>query len=103
MSKHTPGPWIVDEEKASVWRVADSSHSRNEICEVDRHSYYSPVKDEEARANLDLILAAPDLLSALESVCEECRHNPKVYGSEGKCLKGDPCEIDQAIKKARNE
>jgi hypothetical protein len=55
VSKHTPGPWnrkgnaIVDREDFTVLRG-------------------TTFQDEEARANLDLAAAAPDLLAACETM-----------------------------------
>jgi hypothetical protein len=62
--KHTPGPWEVLETRGSRVRIAVIGPDM-EICKrQERHGYVQT----EARANAQLIAAAPDLLYALRLV-----------------------------------
>ena len=72
MSKHTPGPWSVphfaDENStcACSYVYSDSQRGFGAIATVQfggEHESY-----ETAKANANLIAAAPDLLDALEKV-----------------------------------
>lgn len=70
MSKHTPGPWKVTGSASGGISVdaKDPADNRGfELCEVwgvdcDRDA----LKDGRAKANANLIAAAPDLLEACE-------------------------------------
>jgi hypothetical protein len=88
MSKHTPGPWIVD-ALGNVW-ASDTNVwvSDTKICEMSKQ----PIQDfayrvknvDEHEANARLIAAAPELLAALR-ICEGnisslAAAHPKVYG-----------------------
>ncbi len=80
MPDFTPGPWEDDMDY-----VVDSQH--NIICAVE--SFHR--RWEEARANANLIKAAPDMYRALKSWCkgceEECVHCPNYHAitrAEGK-------------------
>ncbi|QDP55725.1 MAG: hypothetical protein Tp138OMZ00d2C19078241_57 [Prokaryotic dsDNA virus sp.] len=69
MSKHTPGPWVVEEERR--YPIDITTESGRVICEVDCDSVWNEfnetVRDptEEQLANANLIAAAPKLLEAL--------------------------------------
>lgn len=58
MSKHTPGPWLVD----GVEIRATDSHESESICEM------SPGFSD---ADASLIAATPDLLKALEAAVSD--------------------------------
>ena len=68
MTKHTPGPWILDEESIDlldfelethrIWINADGMHI----------GYVDGPRTEERKANARLIAAAPDLLEALKEI-----------------------------------
>ena len=60
MSKHTPGPWEVLEDKSMISVVTECA----EICDIVHD--VRPVS--ENLANARLIAAAPEMLEALESV-----------------------------------
>ena len=69
MSKHTPGPWVVDPANPNL--VARDGDVYEYICEVSpsvfsnsTHSY-----DQEC-ANARLIAVAPELLEALKELME---------------------------------
>jgi len=62
MSKHTPGPWTIEESEL-MGRDIVSAGNMALICT----QVYSP---DDAR----LIAAAPELLAALQAVAEQTRH-----------------------------
>jgi len=71
-SKHTPGPWAMDEDKygeeIDVYPLKDGPPPMGrwaEICTVKDYE-----SQDEMRANARLIAAAPDLLEALKLACE---------------------------------
>lgn len=64
-TKHTPGPWTIDESANYASVYADQSDVL--ICDFNTSCGVSP----QERANLDLIAAAPELLKALE-YAQEC-------------------------------
>lgn len=79
MSKHTPGPWVLDTIPTSVGichrigpfppRRPDDVKVRHACLYADYPSASNPA-DEELEANARLIAAAPELLEALQ-VCIE--------------------------------
>ena len=60
MSKHTPGPWKVEAERAYIQIVPADNVA---ICELRRKG-----NTELEMANAKLIAAAPDMLAALERI-----------------------------------
>ena len=70
MSKSTPGPWKLKDEKTdedlteySVYRERSHQYGYDtHICQITRQCH-------EDEANARLIAAAPDMLEALKSVC----------------------------------
>ncbi|MFP7813435.1 hypothetical protein [Pseudomonas aeruginosa] len=74
MSKHTPGPWVLDTIPTSVGichrigpfppRHPDDVTVRHACLYADYPSASNPA-DEELEANARLIVAAPELLDAL--------------------------------------
>jgi len=75
--KHTPGPWILDEEcdglvLAMGSRIENPSsyQTHHEIELYEEYSYddFEREQREEAFANARLIAAAPDLLAACEKI-----------------------------------
>jgi hypothetical protein len=67
MSKHTPGPWMVDYLDKAGQRVVRNEHI--EICTCWHHSVLSIEREMEANARL--IAAAPALLAALTKATRE--------------------------------
>ena len=75
MSKHTPGPWSIDNPKkghvcisapeSRFWDLAKVVWQNDCDAELGQ-----PSPQEEANARL--IAAAPELLEALESLLDEC-------------------------------
>ena len=71
MTKHTPGPWMVEsdgKEDATVTAFTAVHHNPVYICRVYGEGVLARAGDstEERAANAALIAAAPDLLAALE-------------------------------------
>ncbi len=72
-SKHTSGPWMTlpDEADKPYVRIRGSvAGSRFKIANVLKPIYKDPPEweEEETRANVRLIEAAPDLLAAVEGL-----------------------------------
>jgi hypothetical protein len=67
MTAHTPGPWfsgfVMGTDNLAIVGDRDSV-----VCEFDRGW---PEKGSSLRADMDLIVAAPDLLKALIRLAEE--------------------------------
>lgn len=66
MSRHTPGPWLVNRDRPTDVITAPYAKFAPSVATVD----IGPSDKEEIDANGRLIAAAPDLLEALEQ-CEE--------------------------------
>lgn len=71
-TKHTPGPWIVDDVEGCIAIAADSD---GEVLAylAQPHQQTNPRSTEEAEANASLIVAAPELLEALSQAIEALR------------------------------
>ena len=69
MSKHTPGPWVVDEANTNlVARLVDGVYEY--VCAVEPSSFSTrEYNNEQEEADARLIAAAPELLEALQA-CE---------------------------------
>jgi hypothetical protein len=98
-SKHTPGPWewvglgIDGPNHETVFRATDDERP------FGMHSAVLEMNNEEY--NKPLILAAPDLLEALEDVLE-CWKLGAAYDRR-KEHDGAPARARAAIRKARGE
>lgn len=67
MSKHTPGPWHVQDDHGKRW--IETNGNDDTIAEIHRRTSKGSVYScKEAAANSRLIAAAPDLLVALEGL-----------------------------------
>ena len=74
MSKHTPGPWEIEEHYHSGYRwISGPKHSQ--LAQVVWCMSYED-RSPECEANAHLIAAAPELLEALENLL-------KVHEGEG--------------------
>ena len=69
MSKSTPGPWQVENQRQKRIVGADSYQV---IAYTARFSKYNNIPGEEASANAQLIAAAPDLLKATQAAWHLC-------------------------------
>jgi hypothetical protein len=94
MSKHAPGPWMIDGND-----ISPEAHLELSICcmqpaDFDASNAKSWVYGDATKANARLIAAAPDLLEALEACLD--------YGS----LTGAEWVLEKAraaIARARGE
>jgi hypothetical protein len=85
VSKHTPGPWEVEEQNWCGHR--DCPHGHTEVLVngpdgLPLHRWQADYGLELARANARLIAAAPDLLAAL-SACEIAMDTAAYSGLHG--------------------
>ena len=69
MSEHTPGPWLLNEQKTSVWK---GEHI------VAAITIGRAVSIADAR----LISAAPELLEALQALIAEYEPNLKAFATD---------------------
>jgi len=90
MSKHTPGPWVLDAGISSNVVLIDSKATNGAVGEI---------VDCRNRADAVLIAAAPDLYDALENVREQLLQLPKSLGYDITAI----TVIDAALAKARGE
>lgn len=95
MSKHTKGPWRLitnasqDDGHSNVMIVHDHYDKPKAICEIYPafwHKSYQGIedqngfeKDTDQRANAHLLLAAPDMLEALEEIYATCEFSDAGY------------------------
>jgi len=63
MSKHTPGPWTVEEHEDGLW-IRNAACGRSAVIPFGG----TPLERSEEIADANLIAAAPDLLEALEKI-----------------------------------
>ncbi len=68
MSKHTPGPWYLDEVSADDWQVNSDLHDHC-LFQITPTIGVESLTDED-KANAQLITAAPELLEALRALME---------------------------------
>ena len=97
-TKHTPGPWINIAEDESGYPVISGPDDTN-IAQILCPLSASKGKDvgellEEVIDNKNLIIAAPDMLAALEDAREALNKPPFINSQTLKC-------IDAAIAKAK--
>jgi predicted mannosyl-3-phosphoglycerate phosphatase (HAD superfamily) len=64
-TKHTPGPWWVDDMACSARAVANRAATYPSGLSTDEKTAHMAAIDAESAANAALIAAAPELLSAL--------------------------------------
>jgi len=69
--KHTPGPWESGNGTTSIY----GSDGK----EVARRIWHGPQDDERSLANARLIAAAPELLAALQYLCEVSHTDPRGF------------------------
>lgn len=92
MSKHTPGPWEIEEESEGH-SITNRAFTGDEWCIAEVYG-----KTDTSIANANLIAAAPDLLEALLGVERLCAASGYI-GVNGQYLK----IVRAAIAKARGE
>jgi hypothetical protein len=92
MNKHTPGPWVADEDDVSP--IVCHAESREIIAFVFRET-------KDCVGNAILIAAAPEMLEALEAI------SPMLPRSLSTATWGDPAwtdalrKVEAAIAKAK--
>ena len=97
MTKHTPGPWKIDDSWYDYTVVGPNGE---EIIFQDGPHGTPTLKQVDAR----LIAAAPDMLEALERVLENSMDPKSVEEFGGYCLDSETSEIARsAIAKAKGE
>lgn len=82
MAKHTPGPWALDEVRTSIGRAfrigaGEMLQAGKGCCII--YDDYPGNPDNERSANARLIAAAPDLLTALKGLRDECSGTPRPW------------------------
>jgi hypothetical protein len=85
-SVHTPGPWMHSKFDDSSDYVHEQRSTSGDIAEVKGHFR----SEEERQANINLIIAAPDLLSTLKE-CADRMSNMALN------LESDAILLDRAI------
>ena len=72
MSKHTPGPWLVDLESSRAGDICPQNEFDLSICEIQRVDCSAETgryfDGETTEANRRLIAAAPELLAELKNL-----------------------------------
>ena len=93
MSAHSPAPWRVAHDAS--WLVRDSSGRL--VADV---ALATPETFEQAKGNVALIAAAPDLLAALETILGSPVADNGVYDGSGRTV-GEVARA--ALAKARGK
>lgn len=106
-SKHTPGPWAVQNAEECTGRQLDDLVKW--VVTGDQHSLWissgptwDPEHAEESEANARLIAAAPELLEALQGTRREIAALVAACG-DGVCTAAALEAADTAIAKATGE
>ncbi|HFT1859310.1 TPA: hypothetical protein RG921_004299 [Pseudomonas aeruginosa] len=109
MSKHTPGPWVLDTIPTSVGichrigpfppRRPDDVTVRHACLYADYPSASNPA-DEELEANARLIAAAPELLDALEDAVNRLTSSLILLKCDDDFIKKETAKARAAIAKA---
>lgn len=96
MSKHTPGPWLLEDRTVYALN-SDSSPVNRFWSQVERGwaDQRERTSFEEAEANARLIAAAPDLLEALSLASQSAGFQYMTHETRN--------AIDEAIAKATGE
>jgi hypothetical protein len=66
-TQHTPGPWVYDSFGHTSFAFNDNREDYSA-----RIEWAPDMGDEEVDANARLIAAAPEMLDALQAVCDAC-------------------------------
>jgi hypothetical protein len=109
MSKHTPAPWVIDDDNRTYVGIAGEFADGHNYAIIAETATHSLIGVREAIANARLIAAAPDMLEALEKLLEyepsdrsEFRSDPK-GDREFQTAKADFASARAAIAKAKGE
>ena len=92
--KFTPGPWVVDINDGEIEICADVQPDGDyiSIAIINGDDNF-----KRAKADADLIIAAPDMYEVLEDFCRGC-----LGKLETNCT-CRVCKIGQALRRARGE
>lgn len=96
-TQHTPGPWKVSTEKPRViYAQAEGFYSLPfSIAEVP----WTTTKQDEFKANAQLIASAPELLAALQDIQQMFNHD---YDDVSELINAIQTRSRWAIEKATN-
>lgn len=104
MSKHTPGPWLMARNDCHTGGMATIHHCiNNDWIEIWTDTWCAEetqLTEERMEANAMLMLAAPDLLEALEAMVEYVDHMHAIGHIQRPVQSSVACK---AIAKARGE
>lgn len=106
MTKHTPGPWFAEVQygihgedcRVSIFPTLERGF-RGEVCSVSDAQDINGISIEERNANSALIVAAPDLLEALQALVDAM--SAEVCDETG--LWSEYADAIAALAKARGE
>ena len=101
MTKHTQGPWGLSDDGFVVFGPAPDGWGIAQILLYDRKTP-GGIDKEEQKANAKLIVAAPELLEALETAVRWLRRLETEYKG---CLNEDAIDkhLMKAVVKAKGE
>ena len=99
-SKHTPGPWSVNDIYPHQVGAYLQGKPGRFVCETINHAAGNCCHTEEDRSNARLIAAAPELLAALELALTTLS---SVACNESDEIDNVKTEIANAINKAKGE
>ena len=78
MSKHTPGPWLIEAQNSHTGAIATVHNTTDVWVEIWSENWIvTGMGPEEQSANARLIAAAPDLLEALQRAVDLLARYPK--------------------------
>lgn len=95
MNRHTPGPWVANEQFAEVW----AGHELIASC----HESDAPDARHTAKANAHLIAAAPDLLEAAKTTVLHFKRMQASGNYQGDDEHGAWSALSKAIAKAEGK
>lgn len=104
MNAHTPGPWIRASARGlTLIAITNADQSRvigsvieSKLSTATNAAFGETVRDPEGEANVRLIVAAPELLKALQLAVRQNSHDMQMTGEELR-------QCETAIAKATGE
>lgn len=101
MSKHTPGPWLIEAQNCHFGDIA-TVHNTDEkwVTIYAPHWMETGMDEKEQSANARLIAAAPELLEALKKISAI---ENQMYGADWEEIEEARDIADAAIAKATGE
>lgn len=83
MSKHTPGPWLIEAQNSHTGAIATVHNTTDVWVEIWSENWIvTGMGPEEQSANARLIAAAPELLAALQAVLAEIERPNRPYSTD---------------------